>query len=46
MKGTLLAKTYPERVRFLFFLEARRDKSVVFPAPDGPMMASIYPGLQ
>jgi len=42
----LFAKTNPYKERLLFFLEARRDKRVVFPAPDGPMIANISPGLQ
>ncbi len=42
----LLAVTEPSIARDLFFLEANKESRVVFPAPDGPMIASIWPGLQ
>jgi hypothetical protein len=42
----LLAKTHPEIESDEFFFDASKDNKVVLPAPEGPMMASIYPGLQ
>lgn len=36
--------TYPFTERFWVVLDANRDKNVVFPAPEGPIRATIYPG--
>lgn len=38
--------TLPEIVRVGSFLWVSKDKRVVFPDPDGPIMANNYPGLQ
>jgi hypothetical protein len=38
--------TFPYTLISLLFLAAKIDNKVVFPAPEGPMIANIYPGAQ
>ena len=41
-----LSETFPDRFRSEEAFFAKMESSVVLPAPEGPMIASIDPGLQ